>query len=310
MDSIPRLHRQQKKRSEKSLVEGTVLSLTTIHHPPAGFGHEPYAVGLIALDDGSKVCAQITGDGPLPRIGMRVAPCMRRVRTLSNGLFVNDIKYEMVTGVPQPQIKIRSYVLALTGPSGVGKTTVTRMLMSLFSSYSEQVPIYTTRPPKKNEVEPYKYVSEKEFDRMLKEGEMVAHTQMASKTELRRYGYRKADIEALWEAGKVPIVVTDIHLLKGLEKSLGRRSILSCGLLPPGNSRRRMLSSLLHRMRARGRETEVQIEERLKVAESDLAAFDQHPHLFDHLLVNDKLELCVEQIMNLVPVENTKILKS
>jgi guanylate kinase len=82
-------------------------------------------------------------------------------------------------------------------------------------SYYEQVPIYTTRSPKKGDTEPYIHVSQEAFDAMVKSGEIIARTQMESKTELRKYGYRKQDIEAIWAKAKLPIVVTDIHLLKG-----------------------------------------------------------------------------------------------
>lgn len=280
--------------------DGTIISFTTVRNPPAGFGSKPYTIALIALLNGKRVCAQLTEDGLTPTIGAQVSPCIRKIRSLENGLMVYDRKYRVTTPAREPQIKIQRYVLSLTGPSGVGKTTITRTLLPLFSFYAEQVPIHTTRKPKIGEKDPYRYCTPKKFDALLASGAMIASTTMTSSTEDRRYGYLKSDIEAMWNAGKLPIVVTDIHLLKGLEKHLGRRAILSCGLLPPGNSRRRMLSSLLHRLRSRGRDTEAQIRERIEVAKTDLAAFDEHPQLFDHFVVNDELDVCVERIRGLV----------
>lgn len=215
---------------------------------------------------------------------------------MSNGLIVNDLKYEVLTKKAEPILNMTAYVLAVSGPSGVGKTTIARSLLSLFSSYAEQVPIMTTRAKKKSDAEPYVHVSKEQFDVMVESGEIISSTHMPSKTELRFYGYRKKDIEAIWQKGKVPIVVTEINLLKGLVKNLGRRAVLSCGLLPPGKSRRSMLSNLLHRLRIRGRDTEEQIAERMKVAEADLRAFTDHAHLFDHMVVNDELESCVASI--------------
>ena len=57
-----------------------------------------------------------------------------------------------------------------------------------------------------------------------------------------------------------------------------------------------MLSSLLHRLRDRGRDTEQQIKDRLKNAEADLQFFDDRKELFDHLIVNDKLETVIENL--------------
>lgn len=300
MDRIPALHRQIKRIGERAPIEGTILSFTTVHHPPAGFGSESYIVALIRHDDGTKSMGQLLRESTPPAIGARVLPHLRCIRTMENGLRVNGFKYDIVTTVDEPLFTMTSYVLAVSGPSGVGKTTITRSLLSLFSSYAEQVPIITTREARKNDTEPYIYVQKDEFNRMVKNGEIISHTHMPSKTELRYYGYRRKDIDAIWKNGKLPIVVTELHLLKGLVESLGRRAVLSCGLLPPGKSKRTMLSALLHRLRIRGSHTEEQIQERLKVAEADLQAFQEHKHLFDHLLVNDEVHVCVRTIRELV----------
>lgn len=299
MDRIPALHRRIKKLENTPATGGTILSYTVVRHPPAGFGSEPYTVALIARDDGTKVMAQLTKESAPPSIGARVAPRMRRIRTMENGLHVNDFKYDVLAEAAVPSFTMTSYVLAVGGPSGVGKTTVARSLLSLMH-VTEQVPIYTTRKARKNEVEPYIHVSLDEFQAMIKRGEIISHTHMPSKTELRYYGYRRKDIEAIWAKGKLPVVVTELQLLQGLVQSLGRRAVLSCGLLPPGRSKRSMLSALLHRLRTRGSHTEEQIKERLKVAEADLKAFDDHAHLFDHIVVNDELELCLKTIGELV----------
>lgn len=248
--------------------------------------------------------AQLTRDSAAPSIGDTVLPHMRRIRTMDNGLLVNDLKYEVVEKKTAPAFTITSYVLAVSGPSGVGKTTIAKQLMTMFRSYAEQVPIVTTRSPKKSDTEPYVHVSKHQFDALVAQKEIVSWTHMPSASELRYYGYRRKDIEAIWKKGKLPIVVTEINLLKGLVESLGRRAVLSCGLLPPGKSKRLMLSALLHRLRTRGRDTEEQIVERLKIAEADLKAFTDHAHLFDHMLVNDELGTCVESIRELVKVGN------
>jgi guanylate kinase len=302
LDRIPSLHRHNKKLELSPLVGGIIESFTTVRHPPEGFGTESYTVALIKRDDGKKVMAQLTHESATAMIGARVTPHMRRILTMKNGLHVNDIKYHVVASVPAPTFTVTSYVLAVSGPSGVGKTTVARSLLSLMHAVTEQVPIYTTRKLRKKEIEPYVYVKQEEFQAMINRGEIISHTHMQSSTEMRLYGYRRKDIENIWSQGKLPIVVTEIHLLQGLVNTLGRRAVLSCGLLPPGKSKRTMLSALLHRLRARDNNTEEQIQERLKVAKADLKAFDDHAHLFDHIVVNDELDLCLKTIGDLVRV--------
>ena len=193
------------------------------------------------------------------------------------------------------------YILALTGPSGVGKSTVSRMLTRVCSEYAENVAIITTRAPKQGDDGEYVYVTEAEFERMRREGTIVASTQIPSSNENRQYGYRAADIEAVWSKGKVAVVVTELHLLEGLAHHYGRRSILSFGLLPPGKSKRAMLSQLLYRLRNRGRDTEEHISDRLKNAESDLTLFKEREDLFDHIVVNEDLSALVTSMKEKAP---------
>lgn len=87
------------------------------------------------------------------------------------------------------------------------------------------------------------------------------------------------------------MVITEMGLLQDLVRTYSRRSILSFGLLPPGKSKRMMLSCLLHRLRKRGRDTEEAIRERLKNAEKDLQFFKDMAYLFDDLIVNEDLNV-------------------
>jgi guanylate kinase len=167
------------------------------------------------------------------------------------------------------------------------------MFARAYSEYAMNVPILTTRGAREGDDGEYIYVSEKEFDAMQRSGEVVSMTSIPSRQEERRYGYRGADIEAIWKKGKLPVVVTEQHLLQGLAEHFGRRAVLSFGLLPPGRSRRAMLSQLLHRLRARGRDTEESIRDRLKNAERDLDFFKERKDLFDHIEVNEDLEVII-----------------
>ena len=193
------------------------------------------------------------------------------------------------------------YILALTGPSGVGKTTVSRLLVQMFSDVAVNVPIVTTRKEKPGDEGEYLYASTMEFEEWKRAGLLVAATDIPSRSENRRYGYRRADFEAIWKEGKLPVVITEMHLLNDLANTFGRRSILSFGLLPPGKSKRVKLSQLLHRLRKRGRETEAHIQDRLKNAERDLAFFEERSDLFDHVVVNKDLNVVIRSMQKRIP---------
>ncbi len=279
---------------KKKMQEGTLLSFTTVHHLPEGFEKGSRIIGLIELEDGTKVTGRLlTNDPESIAIGQSVLPKMRLNQINSEGLRLYDVAYEIGAMKPVKE-EFPGYIVALTGPSGVGKTTISMVLSTTIGKDIERVPIVTTREAKEGDEDEYTHISTEEFAQLKQDGLLATATSIPSSTEKRWYGYRIADIEAIWSKGKIPMVITEMHLLQGLASHFGRRSIVSFGLLPPGKSKRQMLSALLHRLRDRGRDTEKQIEDRLKNAEADLQFFSERKELFDHLIVNDQLETVVE----------------
>ncbi|OGG80502.1 hypothetical protein A3A39_00270 [Candidatus Kaiserbacteria bacterium RIFCSPLOWO2_01_FULL_54_13] len=300
--SAPIIHRALGREREKFL-PGVVVSFTTLVHPPARFGHRPRTIGLIELTNGRRVLGPLLAENP--SIGESVRPRMRLSHITHEGLRVYEVAFEACTKKDVPLPEFPGYILALTGPSGVGKSTVSRMLTRVCSEYTANVPILTTREAKSGDDGEYVYTTPEKFERMKKAGSIVAATRIPSSSENRQYGYQSTDIESIWREGKLPVVVTEIHLLKDLAEHYGRSSILSFGLLPPGDTKRAKLSQLLHRLRSRGRESEESIRDRLKNAERDLAIFRERKDLFDHIVVNEDLHSMVaslkEKVLGLFP---------
>ncbi|MDD5623714.1 MAG: OB-fold domain-containing protein [Candidatus Peribacteraceae bacterium] len=293
---VARAGMQRRKR----LLSGTLLSFTSIAHPPKGFPERPRIIGLVELTSGQRVLAPLLlREGLSPTIGQTVEPRMVLSRINEEGLRLYEVAYELTTRVTAPldQEKIfPEYILALTGPSGVGKSTVRRLLTRMLSDFTAEVPLLTTRAPRGNDDQGEKHLSVLEFERLKHAGEIVSWIRLSAGTEEYFEGYRAADITTIWQGGRIPVVVTETHLLKGLANHFGRRAILSFGLLPPGHSRRAMLSQLLHRLRNRGHDSEEQIRAQLTHAKEDLQTITATPGLFDHVLVNEDLDTVIETL--------------
>lgn len=298
--TTPPIAARAQRNRQRKLQDGVILSHTTVRS-----GNAERTIALIKLKDGSHALGPITNTSITNNfIGLPVSPRLRLRSITDNGLHTYDVAYEVAVRKKAPTFEesiFPRYILAFSGPSGVGKSTVSTMFATLCSSYLERVPILTTRKPKDGDDGEYMYVTRATFEALHRQNALAASATIPSATEKRCYGYRRADFEEIWKKGKIPVVVTEMHLLQELASTFGRRAILSCGLLPPGSSRRAMLSALLFRLRSRGRDTERQIRERIKNAVADLAFFTKRRDLFDHLIVNEKLEHVVEKLKPHIP---------
>lgn len=280
---------------------GVILSYTTLAHPPSQFGPLPRTIGLLELDDGSRVMAPLLMKHPA--IGMAVTPMMRLSHVTEEKLRIYGVAFEEAVAdrAALHQHAFPGYILALTGPSGVGKSAVRNALLKMLGERAVKVPMITTAPRELSERGEYRHMTKKKFEEAAKKDQVVALAQLEWNGATEWYGYRAADFASIWKTGKVPVVTTETHLLRSLSAYYGRRSILSFGLLPPGRSKRAMLSHLLRRLRSGGKHTEEWMHQTLKTAADDLQVLKSSAELFDRILVNDDLQVAAETVRKHLP---------
>ena len=96
--------------------------------------------------------------------------------------------------------------LIISGPSGVGKTSVARALSGGSERFALAV-TSTTRAARPGELDgrDYHFLSVEEFDRLVKNDGFIEHVS----ARVAQYGLTKAELERIWKDGRVPILVLD-----------------------------------------------------------------------------------------------------
>jgi guanylate kinase len=174
----------------------------------------------------------------------------------------------------------------VTGPSGVGKGTLIRTLRERCSGLELSVSA-TTRAPRPGEEDgvDYHFLSEQDFDRRLDAGEFIEHAEYAGN----RYGTLRSEIDRAREDGARALVL-EIEVQGARQVREALPGAVQVFIAPPSED------ALRTRLVGRGSDQPDQIERRLAVAREELAARDE----FKHVIVNDRLEDAVEELVELV----------
>jgi guanylate kinase len=179
-------------------------------------------------------------------------------------------------------------LLVISGPSGVGKTTITREIEKrLGGVFSVSV---TTRPktPADREGRDYHFITEEEFNRQRDAGELLEWAEVFGK---HKYGTPRAPVDAALEQGK--LVILEIDVQGGLQIRRKMPEAYLMFILPPSDE------ELLRRLRRRGRDSEDAIERRFAEAQKEIQTA-RDSGAYDVYLVNDDLATMVTRACELV----------
>ena len=177
-------------------------------------------------------------------------------------------------------------IIALTAPSGSGKTTIARRVLAALPEmvFSVSATTRERRPHEKHGVH-YYFVSEDEFRELIAAGELIEHEEVYPG---RFYGTLRSEVEQ--KAETTPLLL-DIDVEGTLNvKQLYGDDALTIFIEPPS------LEVLAERLRRRNTETETSLRHRLDRARRELTYADR----FDAVVVNDDLTQAVDETIRLV----------
>lgn len=184
-----------------------------------------------------------------------------------------------------PMTKDKGHLFLISGPSGVGKGTICKELLSkdknLFVSVSA-----TTRSPRVGEVdgENYYFKSVEEFKKMIEENEFLEWAEYNGNY----YGTPKTPVFQRLNDGFNVILEIDVQGALNVKKNYNDGVYIF--IAPPDED------ALLTRLKNRGTENDSDIEKRLNAAKFELEKKNE----YDYIVVNDVLDIAVSEVENII----------
>jgi guanylate kinase len=180
----------------------------------------------------------------------------------------------------------KGIIVVISGPSGVGKGTICRELVKRLDDACLSVSVTTRKQtPKEVDGRDYWFVSKDEFQRRIEKGLLLEHAEVFGNF----YGTPKDKVDEAVAAGKAVILEIDVQGGRQIKK-LYPDTVMVFILAPTAKE-------LAGRLRGRGRDDEETAKRRLGEASKEEAIAKKD---YEHLVVNDKLETAVNEIIGII----------
>ncbi|KDN58622.1 MULTISPECIES: guanylate kinase [Exiguobacterium] len=188
--------------------------------------------------------------------------------------------------------KERGLLIVLSGPSGVGKGTVCRVLREEEDNNLQYSVSATTRKPREGEIEGvhYFFKTREQFEDMIEHKQLLEHAEFVGNY----YGTPVEWVRETLEGGKDVILEIEVQGAFQVKERFPEAVFLF--LAPPS------LQELRNRLVGRGTESEEVIKQRLLVAREEIELMDA----YDYVVTNDEVEKAIERIKAIVTAEHCK----
>ncbi|KAF8633919.1 hypothetical protein AX15_001104 [Amanita polypyramis BW_CC] len=175
--------------------------------------------------------------------------------------------------------------LVISGPSGVGKSTLLHRLFREFPDNFGFSVSHTTRDPRPGEVngQNYHFIARQKFLDLIQEGAFIEHAQFSGNY----YGTSFDGVRHVQQQGKRCILDIEAQGIQQVKKT--DLDPVYLFISPP------TLSALRNRLQGRGTESISSVEKRLAIALNEIQ-YAKQPNAHDVVIINDDLDRAYEQL--------------
>jgi guanylate kinase len=190
------------------------------------------------------------------------------------------------------QLQRRGLMFVLSSPSGAGKTTITRALLTNNPDLEISISA-TTRQRRPGEVDgqDYYFVDIPSFNGMVENGEMLEHAKVFGNY----YGTPRQPVEEALSRGHDVIFDIDWQGTQQLREQ--RESDLVTVFILPPNAK-----ELERRLRSRAQDSDESIRHRMSKASDEMTHYSE----YDYVLINNNVEVAIQQAQHILDSERLK----
>ena len=187
----------------------------------------------------------------------------------------------------------RGAMFIIEAPSGTGKTSVIKKLMTLDNNLKFSVSV-TTRQPREGEKDgvDYFYISNEKYDELLKQDAFYEHVDSQYGS---RYGTLRSEVDSFINVGQDVVFDMDWVGLRQM-KEKAPDDVVSIYFLPPS------IHELRQRLEGRGTDSKEVINKRMSLILEKI----QHWKEYDYVVVNVDVNQTVETVREIISAERMK----
>jgi len=181
-------------------------------------------------------------------------------------------------------------MIIVSSPSGVGKTTLVKLLAKRNKNFEISVS-NTTRTPRKNEIEgkDYYFIKEEKFDDLIKTKSFYEYAKVFNNL----YGTLKDPVIKNLSKGKDVLFDIDWQGSEQLKRLKSKNKLISIFILPPN------IKTLRDRLYNRDIKDKLILKKRMSQFKHDVLHWKE----YDHVVINNDLEKCYQTIMSIIDCE-------